>query len=40
MVNDDPYNGGWMLEILLSKPDELKKLMDSKVYIKFIEESS
>ncbi|HEY9687149.1 MAG TPA: glycine cleavage system protein GcvH [Coleofasciculaceae cyanobacterium] len=40
MVNDDPYNGGWMLEILLSKPDELKKLLEPNVYLKFIEEGS
>lgn len=38
MVNDDPYNGGWMLEILLSKPDELKKLMEPKAYLKSIED--
>jgi glycine cleavage system H protein len=40
MVNDDPYNGGWMLEILLSNPDDLKKLMDTKTYLKFIEEGN
>jgi glycine cleavage system H protein len=40
MVNDDPYNGGWMLEILLSKPDELKKLLEPNAYLKFIEEGS
>jgi glycine cleavage system H protein len=40
MVNDDPYNGGWMLEIMLSNPDDLKKLMDAKTYLKFIEEGS
>jgi glycine cleavage system H protein len=40
MVNDDPYNGGWMLEILLSKPDETKKLRTPDAYLKFIEESS
>lgn len=40
MVNDDPYNGGWMLEILLSNPDDLKKLMDAKTYLKFIEEGN
>ena len=38
MVNDDPYNGGWMLEILLSKPDELKTLMEPAAYLKSIEE--
>jgi glycine cleavage system H protein len=40
MVNDDPYNSGWMLEILLSNPDELKKLLEPNAYLKFIEESS
>jgi glycine cleavage system H protein len=40
MVNDDPYNGGWMLEILLSNPDELKKLLEPNAYLKFIEESN
>lgn len=40
MVNDDPYNGGWMLEILLSNPDELKKLLEPNAYLKFIEEST
>lgn len=40
MVNDDPYNGGWMLEILLSNPEELKKLMAPNDYLKFIEESN
>jgi len=40
MVNDDPYNGGWMLEILLSNPEELKKLLEPNTYLKFIEESS
>jgi len=38
MVNDDPYNGGWMLEILISKQDELKSLMDPKTYQKTVEE--
>ncbi len=40
MVNDDPYNGGWMLEILIAKPDELKKLLPPNDYLKFIEEGS
>lgn len=40
MVNDDPYNGGWMLEILLSNPDDIKKLMEPKAYLKFIGESN
>lgn len=39
MVNDDPYNGGWMLEILISKPEETKKLLEPKQYLKLIEEA-
>jgi len=39
MVNDDPYNGGWMLEILIAKPEETEKLMPGKAYLKFLEES-
>jgi glycine cleavage system H protein len=39
MVNDDPYNGGWMLEILLSNPDDLKKLMPGNDYLKFVGEA-
>lgn len=40
MINDDPYNGGWMLEILLSNPEDLKKLMDADSYLKFIGEAN
>lgn len=40
MVNDDPYNGGWMMEILISNPEELNKLMSPEAYQKFLEESS
>lgn len=40
MVNDDPYSGGWMLEILLSNPDDIKKLMEPNAYLKFIGESN
>jgi len=40
MVNDDPYSGGWMLEVLLSNPDELQSLMSPAAYIKFVEEGS
>ncbi len=38
-VNEDPYDGGWMIQIEMSNPDELKKLMDSKTYETFLKES-
>lgn len=31
-LNDEPYDEGWMVQIELSKPDELKQLMDSDAY--------
>ena len=31
-LNDDPYDEGWMLQIELSKPEELKELMDAAAY--------
>jgi len=31
-VINDPYNGGWMLVVELSKPDELKTLMNAQSY--------
>lgn len=39
MVNDDPYNGGWMIEIALSNSSEADKLMESGAYSKFLEEA-
>jgi glycine cleavage system H protein len=38
-VNEDPYDGGWMIQIELSSPDELKKLMDSTTYEAFLKEN-
>lgn len=33
IVNDDPYDGGWLLVIELSDPEELKLLMSSADYL-------
>lgn len=32
LVNKDPYGKGWMVKIQLSKPDELKNLLDAAAY--------
>jgi glycine cleavage system H protein len=32
LVNKDAFGEGWMIKIKLSKPEELKELMDSKTY--------
>jgi len=38
-VSEDPYDGGWMLQIEMSSADEIKKLMDGKAYEQFIKEN-
>ncbi|MGI6620053.1 MAG: glycine cleavage system protein GcvH [Bacillota bacterium] len=38
LVNEDPYNEGWMVVIELSDPSELDNLMDSTAYQKMVEE--
>jgi glycine cleavage system H protein len=38
-VNEDPYDGGWMLQIEASNLDEIKKLMDAPAYETFLKEN-
>ena len=38
-VNEDPYDGGWMVQIEVSNPEELKKLMDPASYETFLKEN-
>jgi glycine cleavage system H protein len=35
-VNEDPYDEGWMIQIALANPDELKALMDAEAYQAFL----
>ena len=37
-VNEDPYDGGWMAQIEMSNPDELKGLMNAAAYEEFLKE--
>ena len=37
-VNEEPYDEGWMLQIEIAKPDELKGLMDAETYQEFLKE--
>lgn len=37
LVNDDPYDGGWLVEISLDDPDELKGLMSADDYADYVE---
>ncbi len=38
VINDDPYDGGWLLVIEMSDPEELKLLMSVDDYLEHIEE--
>ena len=31
-INDDPYDGGWMVRVRLSDPSEVDSLMDAAAY--------
>ena len=31
-INDDPYDGGWMVRVRLSDPSEVDSLMDAEAY--------
>lgn len=37
LVNDDPYDGGWLLEISLDDAEELKGLMSADDYLDYVE---
>ena len=37
LVNDNCYGDGWMLEILLKDPTQLKGLMSAEQYLAFVE---
>jgi glycine cleavage system H protein len=37
-VNEDPYDEGWMIQIVLSDPKELDGLMDAEAYQAFLRE--
>jgi len=37
LVNDDPYDGGWLVEVALHDLDELKSLMSADDYADYVE---
>ena len=38
LINDDPYESGWMIEIEMSETSELNNLLSAEQYKKYIEE--
>jgi len=37
LVNDNPYDDGWMFAVKLANPAELNALMDADTYLKYLE---
>lgn len=38
LLNDDPYNEGWMLKVEVTNAEEAEDLMDAKAYKEYVEE--
>lgn len=38
IINQDPYEKGWIYKIEITNPDELNSLMNAETYRRFIEE--
>ncbi|EPT7427388.1 glycine cleavage system H protein [Vibrio cholerae] len=38
LINEEPYDGGWIVKVKMSDPDELKDLKDAEEYLTSIEE--
>ena len=37
LLNDDPYDGGWLMEVAINDPDELKGFMSADDYVDYVE---
>lgn len=37
LLNDDPYDGAWLVEVSLDDPEELKNLLSAEDYADYIE---
>ena len=40
VINDDPYDGGWLVVIEMADPEELKLLMSAEDYQEQVAEDS
>ena len=38
LINEQPYEGGWLMEVEMSNPEELKELLSENGYEAFISE--
>ena len=39
LINEDPYNEGWILQVILSDTTELNSLISAEEYQSFIEQA-
>ncbi len=39
LINDDPYDDGWLVQVKVVSPDELTSLMSADEYREYVEES-
>jgi glycine cleavage system H protein len=39
VINDDPYDGGWMIRMRAKDPADLDKLLDAAAYQKLVDEA-
>jgi glycine cleavage system H protein len=40
LINEDPYDAGWLIKVKLSDPSETEKLLDPAAYRKLLEDAS
>ena len=40
LLNEKPYEAGWLIRIKMSEPDEINDLMEYGDYVEFLEEES
>ncbi len=40
LINKDPYEGGWVVRIKVTKPSEIESLLDAAAYEKHVAESA
>lgn len=36
VINEDPYEAGWIIKIKIENPEEIENLMDAEAYLKLI----
>ncbi len=40
LVNESPYEDGWIIKIKMTEPDEMEDMLNAEAYIKYLAEES